>query len=297
MDLEINKIPYAPNDEDTDMTGHLYLHPRSEFETRFFIVRWFVRFFLYFHILIRMVTSCIPRAKRVVQYHNVEPGVIGTWDETSSALYVMLHGFKGNSAAFYSHVREILQLDPKAGFYIPDLENASGNRVAEVVVERIQAYLVANPRNKVCILTFSMASYMAVLIDLRLRQQIVQPPLMISSVGGIFYGTRWIDFLLTFNIHMNMPEDSQAFAYGNSASRSLLDQWRNPQGLNKDRRFSFYITMDDEMALPPESGAPYLGLGETVHVRYALSHQELFDQTCKEQTLECVKWVTGSEFF
>ncbi len=211
---------------------------------------------------------------------KIEPG--------SRHLYVFIHGLDGSPLRWSVYVKKLELQSPEANYIIypvPKKGDCGLREASEPLVDQVKAYIRQFPNTEsICLIGKSNGTRIAARVERQLSELIQS--IHTASISGVHQGTRMMAFVKMFcSLHPKVVRD---LTYRSERSLLLLDKWRHSLQMAKGpRSHFFYVSLEDEAVVPPESGLVRIGTDDQHFVFRGYTHRNLADVICDKVLVDC----------
>lgn len=219
------------------------------------------------------------------------------WKSDSQGLVVLLHGLRNAPAAWYSQIG-ILQHHEKIDVFAPTVPKrgmCSLEEAATPILPTLLDYIQKNPDKPLCILGVSNGSRIATWLEIKLRNQASQTPIMVSTIAGVHLGSRRINLLERLGVAkwLYPNELREELKYDSDKARELLGQLSSPLPVGcAARYYEFFATTEDISVPDLDSSLPEINKGERSYIVHGHSHDSIVTAVAEQQIASCIRWIT-----
>ncbi len=257
------------------------------------ILSWYFELLWFLILAYRVVFS-----KPAFPYHR--QGDPLAWKINSRGLYVFIHGLRLHPAVWMDHLDKLADEKDPVDVLVPYVFKG-GECSLEVASESILAgildYIKAHPGRPVCIIGLSNGGRIGLWLECHLRKLAPDVCVKISSISGVFFGTRTVDrlkrsFLTRWMVGCDAVCEEMSF--GSATARALLDLAKAPFAPGK-RDYEFYACTEDIELSNLCTALPMLNKGERYYVVQGKGHHSILPVIYKQQMDGCRQWIRAHQ--
>ncbi len=281
--------PYIYNEQDLQIIDR-----RSKIcKIKDFICSIFREIAFMFSMIPRFVSCCF-----FAKYDRCDKEKV--WKAESQGLYVLVHGLKSHPAVWDEHRDKILREQPNHDLFIPYVPhngNCSVEDATNPILEKVVDYAKKFPNNPICLLGTSNGGRIVHKLDNQLRALAPASRVMVSTIAGVHFGSTKMtaihnsSFLKFFwGIRKTLSEE---LSFGSQKAREILDAMQQPLQEGTKRKYAFYGTTEDSLAIPLNTVFPKVGVDKEVSylLVYGYGHCSLISRVCEDQLDRAKEWM------